>query len=492
MKKIENIRRKIVFLYLIVSHSLFRYWQKLTKKNDLRNQPKNRLSLLNLLLQSKKYLAIFLLLLSALIVILKLGVDDYRRETVSEGVVGIYTGNTLPQSVAVLISQPLVGLDKSGKPEPRLASGWQVNNDATVYTFKLRENLYWNDGTELKSSDIRFNLHDVEVSYPDDSTIEFKLADSFYPFPSLLTAPVFKGDSLTGIGKFKVTSWEVSKNIITKLILSQTQIGGDLPDVIIRFYPDENIARIAFGLGEIQSLIGLNDEGGLKNQPGVKFKKVPNFNKLVAVFYNTKDPALSDKNLRKALSYATPEIEGEEKAKTSIPTNSWAFNNSIKSMTGDMDSAKTYLGKVSGKTGTVTLTTTPLFSDLGEKVVQSWKKAGINAVLRVESGIPQNFQALLIAQVIPSDPDQYTLWHSTQIKTNVSRYDTNKRVDKDLEDGRKSGDMEKRKEKYVDLQKVLADDAPATFLYFQKSWVVYRQKSEATLNKVLNLQIPQS
>lgn len=406
---------------------------------------------------------------------------------VSQGIVGVYTVHNLPPIVVNLLSRSLVSLDATGKPQPNLAASWQVNNDGTKYTFKLRKNLFWNDGSRFKSSDLKFNIPDVDVSFPDDETIEFKLADSFYPFPSILTGPVLKGETFVGVGKYKVSSSDISRNLVTKLVLVPVTSKEDLPTVSIRFYPDEKTARTAFELGEVQSLVGITETKELPNQPSVKLLKIPVYNKLVAIFYNTHDNFLKDKNLRKALSLAIPILE-EEKAKTSIPPFSWAYNNSIKDYFNNPEEAKSYLNKLSQKDVSITLTVTPWLADVGEKVAASWRSLGINTILRIESGIPQNFQALLIAQPIPLDPDQYILWHSTQTKTNISKYDFNRRVDKDLEDGRRVGDLEKRKERYLDFQKNIVEDLPATFLYFPKSLVLYRQKIAPELGKVLPLQ----
>lgn len=407
----------------------------------------------------------------------------------SEGMIGLYTQNNLPVVVTNLISSSLVVLDESGHPQPGLVSGWQVEDKATTYIFKMKSDLTWSDGTKIKSSDIKFNIPDVEVSYPDEQTIRFKLADSFNLFPTLLTSPVFKNNSLVGIGQYKVSQAQFNHSILISLTL--TTGSKNLPDISFRFYPDEKTAKTAFEIGEVDSLMNISETSDLLNHPGTQVRAMKNFNKLVAIFYNTKDPVLSDKNMRKALNSAAPIIEGEERAKTSVPKLSWAYNNNVKDSSGDIDLSKSYLKKVSfGKESNIVLTTTPGLALLGEKVISSWKKAGISAVLRVESGIPQNFQALLISEPIPSDPDQYLLWHSTQSKTNLSKY-ASPRVDKDLEDGRKMEDLETRKDKYWDFQKVLAEDIPATFLYFPKIQVVYRKKVEDRLNQVLGLQLSQ-
>ncbi|MDO8429732.1 MAG: ABC transporter substrate-binding protein [Candidatus Daviesbacteria bacterium] len=413
------------------------------------------------------------------------------KSSLYEGIVGSFTEDNLPIVVTSLLSDPLIEIDKTGKPKPVLLTGWQTNNDATVYTLKLKPDLIWNDGTKVNSSDIEVNIPDVSISYPDDQTIEFKLIDSFGAFPSLLNSPVFKKGTLVGTGKYVVKGKTKTHGLISQLVLNPVESEDmSLPNIFVKFYPEEKTAKTALSLGEVDSLIGINDISEFSNIPSLKVMRVISYNKFVAVFYNTKDPILSDRIFRKALNSSIPQIEGEEKAVTSIPSHSWFFNDTIPDLTSDLKLAKQHLAKVEkGKDSTITLTTTHYLSKTGEKIIQNWKEVGIKAVLRIESGVPQNFQALLIAQPILSDPDQYPLWHSTESKTNVSKYDS-QRADKDLEDGRKISDLEKRKERYLDLQKVLSDDVPASFLYFPKTNVVYRKKYEDILNQVLPLQSP--
>lgn len=468
--------KKLRIVFLIFLTFLGRYFQKFSGNTF------NLFKLRNIL--------IFIFLLLFLFAFINYFFPYYNQKTIAEGLIGVYTHNNLPTTVSNLLSEPLVEIDKKGSPQPKLAEIWETNKELNIYTFKLKNNLYWNDGSKLKSSDIKFNLPDVEVRYPDSSTIEFKLADSFSPFPTFLVNPIFKNNTFLGLGKYKLISEETSHNFITKMVLQPKDENQNLPVIIIHFYPDEKTARTAFELGEVDSLIGVSEISSFKDTPNVILKQIPVFNKIVAIFYNTKDNILSDKNFRRALGFSAPEIKGEERAKTSIPSSSWAFSDTVKDYLGNMEMAKSYFDKVEkGKNDTLILTTTPVFSALGEAIIKSWKDLGVNAVLRIESGIPQNFQALLIQESIPLDPDQYAIWHSTQDNTNISKY-SSPRIDKDLEDGRKTGDIEIRKEKYADFQKVLLDDAPATFLYFPKLNVIYRKKVENNINKVLNIQIP--
>ena len=114
------------------------------------------------------------------------------RDEVSEGIVGTHEERDLPDVVLNLISSPLIKLDKTGSPSGELASNWEVNPEANLYKVKLKPDLKWSDGQVVKASQIYISIPDVEVKAPDDSTLEFKLVDTFSPFPTLLTKPVLR------------------------------------------------------------------------------------------------------------------------------------------------------------------------------------------------------------------------------------------------------------------------------------------------------------
>jgi peptide/nickel transport system substrate-binding protein len=418
--------------------------------------------------------------------------DSLFRPKVTQGIIGTYLEEDLPELITNLLSDSLIEVDNTGTPQPNLVKEIKHDKEGKLYTITLKDNLFWTDGKEVVSQDISIPIHGINASYPNSKTIEVKLSDSFSPFPTLLTKPIFKKDNRhTGIGPYTLDNIQKDQIFVKKVVLKSSD--RSLPDLVIKVYPNEKIAKNALNLGEISALIGVNEVSDFSDQKTLSSQSFVNYQQIVTIFYNTQDPILSDENFRVALSYASPKIPDEVEATTSIPPNSWAFNDDVRDYLADFESAQTYLKRVQkGKDETITLTATSSLKGVGERVVESWKKLGIKAVLRVESGIPQNFQALLIAQNIPSDPDQYSLWHSTQKQTNISKLSdpsVSPRIDKDLEDGRKITDIEVRRAKYADFQKVLLDHAPATFLYFPKYNVVYRKKAEDNLKKVLDLQL---
>ena len=79
----------------------------------------------------------------------------------------------------------------------------------------------------------------------------------------------------------------------------------------------------------------------------------------------------------------------------------------------------------------------------------------------------RNYQAVLASFDNGPDPDQFAFWHSSNrgYALNFSTLPKQSFIDKDLEDGRSRLDRTARLGAYNDLQLLLADAAPAAFLY---------------------------
>ncbi len=130
-----------------------------------------------------------------------------------------------------------------------------------------------------------------------------------------------------------------------------------------------------------------------------------------------------------------------------------------------------------GKLLSVTLTTVNRPENL--KVLGAiktmWEKAGFKVKLAVvekekmQQDIihPRNYEALLYGEIVGADPDPYPFWHSSQRGAdglNLAMY-SNEKVDELLISARRTSDHDKRAEKYVEFQNILAEDLPAVFLY---------------------------
>ena len=397
--------------------------------------------------------------------LLSLNLIPFQGKTQRIGLVGRHSPDKLPVEILSLISQGLTKIDDKGDVTPDLASSWETPDKGKTWIFHLKDNLVWQDDKKVVSSDVNYQFSDLETEKPDEKTIVFKLKDPYSALPSVVSRPVFK-KGLLGTGEWKVDKINLSGNFVTSLTLEAKDKGK----IIYKFYPTEERAKLAFKLGEINELQGILDPEPFNSWKKAEVIEQTDKGKFIAVFFNTQNPQVSDKTVRQALAYAINRDElGGTKAVSPISENSWAFNPQVKPYNYDPAKAKDELEDVND----ITLTTSPLLLPVAEKIARKWEEAGVKTTVQALPTIPDDYQALLAIFDMPEDPDQYSIWHTTQTATNITRY-SNPRIDKLLEDGRTEVNLEERRKIYLDFQRFLVEDSPAIFLYYPTTYTIKR------------------
>ncbi len=65
-----------------------------------------------------------------------------------------------------LVYETPVRIDETGKPQPCLAESWEADESGTVYTFKIRQNASFSDGTPLSADDVVRSANKVREMTP--------------------------------------------------------------------------------------------------------------------------------------------------------------------------------------------------------------------------------------------------------------------------------------------------------------------------------------
>ncbi|MBI4066740.1 ABC transporter substrate-binding protein, partial [Candidatus Gottesmanbacteria bacterium] len=385
------------------------------------------------------------------------------RDVIRVGLVGEVTPATIPLEIQSLISVGLTTLALDGAPMPALATSWKTTDNDTVYEFTIRNDSRWHSGKPVTSADINYNIRNVSFDVVSAQTLRAKLLEPFSPFLTLVAKPILQ-TGLKGFGPYRVASIRLKGESVQYLRLEAVDT-NDLPAREYRFYHTEVAALNAFALGDIDTIEDLSNEGSLSTWQNVEITPRTRYNRVVAIYFNTKEPILRERGVRQALGYAVPDLPFE-RAFSPIAKTSWAYSDAVKKYSYDATQAKKLLQLqgVSSTSAGLTITTFAPYVDVAQKIASSWTSLGVPTSVQVVNAISQ-FQVLLSAQTIPPDPDQYPLWHSTQSSTNLTGY-VNVKIDKLLEDGRKELDPATRKNIYVDFAKRLVEDAPAVFLYY--------------------------
>lgn len=389
------------------------------------------------------------------------------------GIVGEVTPATLPLSIQTLVSGGLTRLAPGGTPEPELATKWEATDSGRTYAFTIRENARWHGGAAVTAKDINYNIQGVTFTVTDPYAIRATLKEPFAPFLTLVTKPILQ-TGLKGFGAYRVASVRLKGEAVQYLRLEP--VGAQFaPGREYRFYRTEAAAASAFALGDVDVLEDLSSPEAFGAWKNASVSGRPRDDRVVAIYFNLREPVLAEKGFRQALGFAVPDL-GLPRAYSPIAKTSWVYTDDVKKYDYNLSQAKKLMAgaKVASQSAALTITTFSQFVDIAQKIAASWTSIGVPTTVQVVNQIGQ-FQVLLSAQAIPPDPDQYPLWHSTQSSTNLTGY-VNVKIDKLLEDGRKELDQALRKKIYADFAKRLVEDAPAIFLSYPTTYTVTRVK----------------
>lgn len=390
------------------------------------------------------------------------------RTTLTIAVIGRYTSTEIPYNIQQKISLGLTTLSPSGQAIPGLATSWSMDASGKSYTFNLVPSLKWQDGTPVKSRDINYHFKDTDFIYPSDTQIVVNLKEPYSPLPVVLSRPAFK-TGLLGAGSYKVSRLQKTGQTIDSLTLVPTDSKSRLPRLHYYFYPSEQQARLAFKLGTVNYLEDIQDPADLAQWPSIRVSPFVQNDRYIGIFFNTQ---MVEKSLRQALAYAIDKTRWPNRAYGPLAPTSWAYNSDVKAYDLDLGRSKQLLAKVGKKPDKIILTTLSVYLPDAEAIKNEWQNLGVPTEIQVVPEIPDDFTALIIGQKIPTDPDQYSLWHSTQ-GTNISHFN-HPRADKLLEDGRKTLDQQTRKNIYLEFQRFISEELPVIFLYHPTTYFISR------------------
>ena len=366
------------------------------------------------------------------------------------------------------------------------------------------------------------------IEIVDDHTVRFRLRYPSGSFLAVLVNPragiipehLLKGADLNtadfnrkpvGTGPFKFVEWRRGERIVMEA--NERYHGGRpaLNRLIFRIIPDAVVLLQELRSGGVDFIENppLTEMTRLKQTPGLQVLVADNTS--YTYFGWRQDVApFTDIRVRRALNHAidVPSIVKEvlqgyaAVATGQFPPSSWAFDASVKPYAYDPARAKALLAEAGFKPGPdgVLVRDGKRFSfsirhdqanqavkDTAVIVQEYLKRVGVEATLEpldwptfVKKLFASDFEGIVVAWTNHHDPDPfaYTIWHSSQWKGRNFAHYKNPKVDELLEQARRTNVVAERKRAYAEFSKVLMDDAPYVFLYFQQQVYITRQGYE--------------
>lgn len=432
--------------------------------------------------------------------------------------------------ISPLIYSSLLQLDATGRLVPDLARSWS-QPDARTYLFRLHRGVRFHDGSEVTAEDVRATFSFMmdprngspkrgsyepvrRIEVIDRYTVRFCLEDVSVSFPYALTVGICPHGSPfrlksppVGSGPFRLKHWRPGEEVV--LVANPAYFGGEprLDWIQFRVLANTTTRLLEMkkgGVDLLQNCVPAYAVKFMRRIPGVRVIEERGIT-YQYLGYNLTDPILQHKRVRQAIAHAIDRNAIIDHTLKGLAVKAdgvvlaplhWAYEDTIRSYDYNPQRAKELLDAAGfpdpdgdGPGMRVSLsykTSTDMESQEIAQIIKGYLK-GVGIGLEVRSfewgtffdDIKRgNFQIYSLRWIGVVDPDIfYYLFHSSSFPPNGAnrgRY-YNPELDKLLAASRRTVDRGRRRELYSRIQKILAEDAVYTSLWYRDNFVVIRE-----------------
>jgi len=419
--------------------------------------------------------------------------------------------------------------------EPSLATSWTVSRDGLEYTFTLRRNATFHDGSTVDASDVKYTIDRIldpntkspqasflepvkEVTVVTPFTVRITLKRPFAPFLSLLTGPSrgivpvnFEdkvGDprvKMLGSGPFQLAEFGPGA---VRLVRYDRYWGRDaqgtpLPyadAVVYRVIPDPATLRAAVRSGEVDLIIGFGVDitaaRALAGVPELRVMSTPDLAYSLLGIQHERPP-LNDPRVVQALALGVDRDQliqvvysGRATAAGPIPPTLAEWRpvpaRQLPNYRRDPARARQLLAQAGYPNGVtlkmMPIPTVPEAVQLAQVLKEQLAPAGFTVEIEqvdfatfLARWRGSQFDTFVSLNGGAIDPDVhlYRHIHSTG-STNVFKF-KDAAIDQLLDQGRSTADPARRQQLYGQLQRAVAEKVPFLFLAYADLFAVARR-----------------
>lgn len=224
--------------------------------------------------------------------------------------------------------------------EGDLASSWKASDDQKEWTFTLKDNAKFADGTPVTAEAVKLSFErllkigqgpaeafpkDLKIDAPDEHTVKFTLSQPFAPFlytlandgasiinPAFLKehaaddARGFLAQNTAGSGPFMLKSWQKGQQLV---LVPNPHYPGNKPNfkrVSVKIIGESASRRLQLSRGDIDiaDALPVDQLNALKQENKVNVAEYPSLRVTYLYLNNSKAP-LNQADLRRAISWST-------------------------------------------------------------------------------------------------------------------------------------------------------------------------------------------
>ncbi|MDR7316918.1 ABC transporter substrate-binding protein [Brevibacillus nitrificans] len=433
----------------------------------------------------------------------------------------IVPGDNMTIWALLLMYDQLVRVRADGNDvEPALATDWTISEDKKTYVFNLRKDVKFHDGSVMTAADVKFSLdrargegsswswiytgiESVEVSGDNQVTIKTKtpyapLLSSLALFSSSIVSEKavkdqgkdFLSDKEFGTGPFQLANWQRGQKVELAKNADYWQAGKPYLDGVELVQVPEDTTRLfqlRAGDIDIASNVPFNAMAELQADSALTVM-TPQVSRVDVININHTHEPFNDVKIRQAINYAVDKdliiktvLMGNGEMATSYLPKMKYFNDQLEGYKYDLEKAKKLMAESSKPQGFKTKLLIASGDETDRQIAVIVKDQlaalGIDVEIQMmESGAAyeavnqMNYDlATTYFSTDIIDPDELTSFEVVSTG-GTDAYHTgykNPKVDELAEKARAELDETKRKEMYLEIQKLVSEDATFLFLYYK-------------------------
>ena len=460
----------------------------------------------------------------------ELASDYYLEDTVRIGIAAYpdtflpYLADNIPeQEPLVLIYDQLFSYGLDFKLEGKLVKSYTISEDGLHYSFELKDDIFFHDGSKLTADDVIFTINLIRdranasplndkfqyiesISKQDDLMFSLTLKQAYARFLNALTIyimpqtaflkdPLALANQPIGTGAYQFKQGDGQKSFILEVNDNYWQPIANIDYLEFCVISEATDRLIAIDNKELDLIIG----GLLAADVDRLTENVDNSNVVIEQSISTtyeylgfmlNHTPLDDVRVRQAIAYAldkdllTAEMQGY-RSMVSLPHGHWATNDlDINSYDIDLQFASELLEEAElSLPCVITLSCTANRLELAELIKEQLAEIKIIidiVVLEPEEFVQemclQNMMIYLHGWAEQYDPDQSTIFVSTEIPdsgANRNGY-TNLKIDDIYKEARMTADVSLRRDMYQQAwQIMIGDEASFIPIYTPRHLVAY-------------------
>jgi peptide/nickel transport system substrate-binding protein len=437
--------------------------------------------------------------------------------------------NAASQHLAELLFNSLVRKNDKAELVPDLALRWEMP-DSKTYVFHLRNDVRFHDGRPLTSKDVRYTFRSMldgtvpttkaghpynliaSIETPDPYTIVFELKEPYAPFLLNLAVGVIGivpdgaardfGTHLTGSGPFKLVRYIQDQDVVLERNDSYFGQKAGVSGLRFRIIPEEIVSALELRKGSLDialNVLAPDMVEVLKHDPKLSVMESAGSNYQYLAF-NLTDPVFRDVRVRQAFAYGIDRDQiikylwrnQARPADSILPPDNWAYNGQVRTYPYDPQRARELLREAGYEHLTFTYRTNndnDTARQTASVLQQQLRQIGVTMQIQgnefatfFANVISGNFQVYSLRWLgANNDPDIFNaVFHSRSVPPNGFNrgHYSNSRVDDLVEFARREADMDKRRDAYREIQRILAEELPYISLFYMDNVCVYTKRIE--------------